>query len=52
MGLFVVPAYTCKYTIFPHYNTIHQMYDAINSHDCTQEEWYVYIDFVTNHDLA
>jgi len=52
MGLFVVPEYCNKYTIMPHLNNVHRMYDAINSHDCTQEEWYVYIDFVTNHDLA
>ena len=28
---FIVPEYTCKHPIFPHYNTVDLMYDAINN---------------------
>ena len=30
--MFVVPEYTCKHPIFPHYNTVDLMYDAIDRH--------------------
>ena len=46
MGLFVVPEYTCKHPIFPHYNTIDLMYDAINN-GCERKDWYAYLDFIS-----
>jgi len=48
---FVVPDYCNKYPIMPHHNNIDRMYDAINEHKCTQEEWYVYLDFITNNEF-
>jgi hypothetical protein len=35
----------------PHHNNIDRMYDAINEHTCTQEVWYVYLDFITNNEF-
>ena len=47
---FVVPDYCDKYPIMPHHNNIDRMYDAVNNRDCTREEWYVYLDFITNNE--
>ncbi len=47
---FIVPEYTCRYPIFPTWSNIDIMYDVINKRECTQEEWYVYLDFITNNE--
>ena len=43
---FIVPEYTCKHPIFPHYNTVDLMYDALNN-GCEQHDWYAYLDFIS-----
>jgi hypothetical protein len=44
---FIVPEYTCKHPIFPHYNNVDVMYDALNN-GCEQKDWYAYLDFISD----
>ena len=44
--MFIVPEYTCKHPIFPHYNTVDLMYDALNN-GCERYDWYAYLDFIS-----
>ena len=47
--MFVTPDYAKKNTrLHPHYNTVDLMYDEINKHEVGQEEWYTYIDFISD----
>ena len=47
--MFVIPEYAKKNTrVHPHYNTVDLMYDEINKHEVGQEEWYTYIEFISD----
>ena len=47
---FVIPDYADKTSIHMVHLNIDRIYTAINLHNCSQEDWYNYLCFVSHND--
>jgi len=47
---FVIPSYCDKTPVYMAYPNIDRIYTEINEHKCSQEHYYLYLEYISDND--
>ncbi len=47
---FVVPHYANKTPVYRVHPNIDRIYTELNKHTCSQEDWYLYLEYISDND--
>ena len=47
---FVIPSYANKTSVYLSHSNIDRIYTEINNHTCSQQDWYTYLDYISEKD--